>query len=177
MKRCSECDFIYEDDQQLCDMDGHELIYEPTLHSLQVNAISTLPPHSPSSGARRQALAAAIAVFIATILSVGYAGFTRENSPQSTKAPSTNIISAPQPEPDQILPTPAVSPSPSPDNLEKTRVSPTTASPIARSTPGSTDSRRAKTRSQPSKANHKKESGIGGFLKKTGNLLKKPFKR
>lgn len=176
MKRCSQCDFIYEDDQHLCDMDGHELIYEPTLHSLQVNAISTSTTHSPSSGARRQALAATLAVLIATILSVGYAGFTRENSPQSTKAPSKNVIPEPQPEPDPIPPTPVVSPSPSPGDLEKTRVSPTNASPIARSQ-SSTDPGRESVRSRPTKANHKKESRIGGFLKKTGNLLKKPFKR
>ncbi len=174
MKRCSQCDFIYEDDQHLCDMDGHELIYEPTLQSLQVNALSTSTTHSPSSGARRQALAAAIAVLIAIILSVGYAGFTRENSPQSTKAPSTNVIPAAQPEPDPIPPTPVASPSPSPDDFED-RVSPTTASPIA--TSSSTDSGRERVRSRPTKANHKKESRIGGFLKKTSNLLKKPFKK
>lgn len=27
MKRCPQCDFIYEDDQSLCDMDGRELVY------------------------------------------------------------------------------------------------------------------------------------------------------
>src|SRR6476660_6657057 len=31
MKLCSQCEFIYEDDQELCDMDGAELVYEPTL--------------------------------------------------------------------------------------------------------------------------------------------------
>ncbi|MFN2492174.1 MAG: hypothetical protein ABR501_04735, partial [Pyrinomonadaceae bacterium] len=29
MKLCPHCDFIYEDDQTLCDMDGRELVYRP----------------------------------------------------------------------------------------------------------------------------------------------------
>ncbi len=29
MKLCSQCEFIYEDDQERCDMDGAELVYEP----------------------------------------------------------------------------------------------------------------------------------------------------
>lgn len=177
MKRCSQCDFIYEDDQHLCDMDGHELVYEPTLQSLQVSAAPKAPTKAAMSGARRQGLAAGVAVLIAIVLSVGYSGFTRESAPQHTKAPSTEVIPAPHPEPDQTPPTPVVSPTPSPSELEKTRVSPTSASPIALSAPRSTESRRQTTRSQPAKANHKKESGIGGFLKKTGNLLKKPFKK
>jgi len=101
MKRCSQCDFIYEDHQHVCDMDGHELVYEPTLHGLQVNEPNKPPTHLPLAGVKRQALAAAIAVLIATILSVGYAGFTRENAPQSTKAPSTDVIPAAQPAPDK----------------------------------------------------------------------------
>ena len=36
MKLCSQCEFIYEDDQEHCDMDGAELVYEPTLeHTFQ----------------------------------------------------------------------------------------------------------------------------------------------
>ncbi len=31
MKLCSQCEFIYEDNQERCDMDGAELVYEPTL--------------------------------------------------------------------------------------------------------------------------------------------------
>lgn len=31
MKLCSQCEFIYEDDQECCDMDGAPLVYEPTL--------------------------------------------------------------------------------------------------------------------------------------------------
>ncbi|MFN2511232.1 MAG: hypothetical protein ABR568_07280 [Pyrinomonadaceae bacterium] len=177
MKRCSQCDFIYEDDQHLCDMDGHELVYEPTLHPVQLDIATKPLARSAEAGARRQALAAGVAVLIAIALSLGYSGFTRESAPQHTKAPSTEVIPAPPPEPDQTPPTPAVSPTPSPSDLEKTTVGPTSASPIALSTPRLSDSRRERIRPQPARANHKKESRIGGFLKKTGNLLKKPFKK
>ncbi len=184
MKRCSQCDFIYEDDQHLCDMDGNELVYEPTLQALQViaaKAADRLPARPAKSGSGRPALLAGAAVLIGTVLFVGYSGFTSEYAPQNTKAPSTNVIRAPQSTPDHTPATPAVSPTPSPSRsprLEKTGVRPTIASPVARSTPRfrSTAQRRETTRPQPTKANHKKESGIGGFLKKTGKILKKPFK-
>jgi hypothetical protein len=39
MKLCSQCEFIYEDDQELCDMDGAELVYEPTLERVFPNNV------------------------------------------------------------------------------------------------------------------------------------------
>ena len=185
MKRCSQCEFIYEDDQHLCDMDGHELVYEPTIQHAQVSAAkaATEPSARPyNSRVRHQALAAAVAVFIAIILSVGYSGFTREYAPQNTKAPSANIIRPPQSAPEQS-PTPAVTPAPAPapsnsPQSDKTGVTGKPVAPLARSTPRfpSTATRRDTVSSQPAKANHK-ESKIGGFLKKTGRMLKKPFQR
>jgi hypothetical protein len=184
MKRCSQCDFIYEDDQHLCDMDGHELVYEPTLQSLQIipaTAAIKLPARPVKSRGRRLAFVAAAAVLIGTVLSVGYSGFTSEYAPQNTKAPATNFIRPPQSVPDQTPATPAVSPTPYPSHsprLEKTRMRPPTASPIASSIPRyrSSTARREIVRSETAKANHKKESRIGGFLKKTGRILKRPFK-
>ncbi len=183
MKRCSQCDFIYEDDQHLCDMDGQDLVYEPTLHPLQISAASaaTKPPTLiVNSRARRLGLGAAAAVLIGTVLTVGYTGFTSEYAPQNTKAPSTNVIRTPQSAPDYTPARPAVSPTPSPSNsprVEKTQESSTIVSPIARSRPSfdSTTPRRETGRSPSAKANHKKESGIGRFLKKTAKILKKPF--
>ena len=38
MKRCPQCEFIYEDDQSLCDMDGVLLVFDsrklPNFHAL-----------------------------------------------------------------------------------------------------------------------------------------------
>ena len=39
MKLCSKCQFIYEDDQECCDMDGAELVYEPTLETVSQTAL------------------------------------------------------------------------------------------------------------------------------------------
>ncbi len=41
MKLCSQCEFIYEDDQERCDMDGAELVYEPTLEHTFHTALET----------------------------------------------------------------------------------------------------------------------------------------
>ena len=198
MKRCSECDFIYEDDQNLCDMDGHELVCDPALQPFQVNGNATTTTRPTKSRARRLALTISIAVLLGILLSVGYSGLTSEYVPQTTKAPSTNVIRAPQSVPDQSPATPNVthprqsvpdqspavptaSPSPSPSHsprLEKTRARPATGSPLANSKPRfrSTAPGRENVKSEPTKANHKKDSGIGGFLKKTGKILKRPFK-
>ena len=215
MKRCSQCDFIYEDDQNLCDMDGHELVYEPTLHGLQGNTTTAAskPDRPAKATARRRALAVGAAVLVGTLLFVGYSGLTREDVPQTTKAPSTNVIRPTRSVPDQSPATPNLpaqpsaseplpgnpnvisprqstpdqtpttpsAPTPSPSNsprLEKTRAKPTTGSPLASSTPSSrsTTATRDTMRSDSTKENHKKDSGIGGFLKKTGKILKRPFK-
>jgi hypothetical protein len=195
MKRCSECDFIYEDDQNLCDMDGHELVSDPTLPAFPVNATTT---RSAKSRVRRLILAAATAAIVGALLFVGYSGLTSEYVPQTTKAPPAKVNRAPiaipdqspvapsasqprQSSPDQSIAAPGASPSPTPSQpprLEKTRARPVAGSPLASSTPGLESSARARetVRSEPTKANHKKDSGIGGFLKKTGNILKRPFK-
>jgi len=183
MKRCSQCEFIYEDDQHLCDMDGHELLYEPTLQALQISE----PTKQTPGHTRRFALAAVLAIFLATVLSVGYSGFTRDYAPQNTKAPSTKVeppyftpeqTQAPaSPDQNQTPATPDESPTPSPSHnprTEKVRPKTSVASPIARNAPRDTSS--GQEPRSPAKANHKKESTIGGFLKKTGKVLKRPFK-
>ena len=38
MKLCPHCDFIYEDDQTVCDMDGKPLVFEPTLTAFPGNS-------------------------------------------------------------------------------------------------------------------------------------------
>jgi len=52
MKLCSQCEFIYEDDQELCDMDGAELVYEPTLERVfpnnAVQVITELERRAPA---------------------------------------------------------------------------------------------------------------------------------
>jgi hypothetical protein len=40
MKLCPDCEFIYEDDQSFCDMDGKELVFDPKPLSFKENALS-----------------------------------------------------------------------------------------------------------------------------------------
>ncbi len=57
MKLCPQCDFIYEDEQTHCDMDGRELVYDPgpiafegspfTTWTQQQEMASTVVPDSP----------------------------------------------------------------------------------------------------------------------------------
>lgn len=48
MKLCSQCEFIYEDDQERCDMDGAELVHGPTLHTVSQNAAPELMRPEPA---------------------------------------------------------------------------------------------------------------------------------
>jgi hypothetical protein len=98
MKLCPDCEFIYEDDQSFCDMDGKELVFDPKPLSFRENALSKsmqlealvaspatlaagagpswaseLPPSLPSRWESRSlAVAALAAVVIAALLFVAY---------------------------------------------------------------------------------------------------------
>ena len=64
MKRCPQCEFIYEDDQSLCDMDGVLLVFDSrTLPSL--HALATVSAPLPEKGPRRSRMVPAFATLIA----------------------------------------------------------------------------------------------------------------
>ena len=44
MKRCPHCEFIYDDDQSLCDMDGNQLVHDSALTALACTSSGTLQP-------------------------------------------------------------------------------------------------------------------------------------
>ena len=54
MKRCPQCEFVYEDEQTVCDMDGSELLHEALSLPLQpVGDIDVEPTKtSPRSSTR-----------------------------------------------------------------------------------------------------------------------------
>ncbi|CAN5537632.1 hypothetical protein BH20ACI3_BH20ACI3_34730 [soil metagenome] len=146
MKRCPQCDFIYEDEQHLCDMDGYELVYEPNFQPLPISGshLSTKPPVQLVKSARRRLMLwFAIVFLLGTALFVGYSGFTSKFAPQTIKSPSTNVIKDPQPPPDHVPVTPTVSPGPSPSRSPKLenkrvtslRVTPLIAPRVMKSTP------------------------------------------
>lgn len=102
MKLCPQCEFIYEDDQSICDMDGKELVYDPgplafegtvrftspELHEpapLPVSLTAGLPASQPTRWqSRRSAVAALAAIILAALLFVVY--YARTHQPRSVNA-------------------------------------------------------------------------------------------
>ena len=79
MKLCPQCDFIYEDDQRFCDMDGKELVHDPA-PVITETAVSTrnLPVPLARRRWRSFAVAAVVVVVLATLVSAVYVARTRQ---------------------------------------------------------------------------------------------------
>jgi hypothetical protein len=133
MKLCSQCQFIYEDEQELCDMDGAELVYEPTLEHVFPNSplhtrtelqrsrparlvipisgssepkASIARPNVVATGNRLPLQIAAVAVLAAVSFMTFYATPRLfQTKPQIAK----NIIATPRPQPRNSQPVPVVS--------------------------------------------------------------------
>ena len=110
MKLCPQCEFIYEDDQSLCDMDGRDLIYDPgpfaeetilspsaKFHEANATPVSptAAPQASPLPGrqSRISAVAALAAIILAALLFVVYYARTHQlrsaNTNQAANQAST----------------------------------------------------------------------------------------
>lgn len=112
MKLCPQCEFIYEDDQSLCDMDGKELVYGqgplaseegipspcPEVHErAPILAIPTaeLPASQPTGWQFRSSAVAALAgIILAALLFVVY--YARTHQPRSGNANQASNQSATQ---------------------------------------------------------------------------------
>lgn len=71
MKRCPQCEFIYEDDQNCCDMDGISLVFT------QTTPAPTLQ-NSPKQYNSRRSLLSVIAVVLGVVLlAIAYASLER----------------------------------------------------------------------------------------------------
>jgi hypothetical protein len=179
MKRCPKCEFVYEDDQRFCDMDGIELAFNSRPLTSEENA--SLEPAVPPAKSQRRSLAlVAVIAALGTLLFVGYHTFRHATAPKKTnQSPAkvtNNLQLAPNPEIAQPAATATPSPSPSPiRNLKAANTtSPNVNSSEARSRTSA--SKQEKKQPRPESANQKKESKVGSILKKTGRFLKKPFK-
>ena len=109
MKRCPKCEFIYEDDQSLCDMDGALLVLDsrtlPNLHALQT------VPAPKTSPKRNRAVPAFATLILALVLGmVYYVSIQRRPTqdayipPQPAAATSANDV--------REVPTPESQPTP-----------------------------------------------------------------
>jgi hypothetical protein len=72
MKHCPQCDFIYEDDQNFCDMDGKELVYnqEPVDNQAGIPASLNPTPEGLPVPQSHGVAAAVIVVVVLTALAV-----------------------------------------------------------------------------------------------------------
>lgn len=207
MKRCPQCEFIYEDDQSLCDMDGALLVFDsrtlPNLHALAtVDA-----PLAPKAHWRHRTFPAMAALILATVLSLVYFVSTQRSgyspaqinspaAPPQISDPVVNPAEQAAPAAEQAAPAAeqaapaaeqALSPAASESNgatvPTKEERKPQTAKPAespikkdaAKSSAITTQPRTAapsRTVEEPKK----EDSKVGSILKKTGRILKKPFK-
>jgi hypothetical protein len=99
MKLCPQCDFIYEDDQSVCDMDGKELVSNPsrvvteqsfaTLVSATPGLVSDVLPMEAAGRRRRNfALVTAVGLVLAALVIVIY--LARMHQFRSGRAPESS---------------------------------------------------------------------------------------
>jgi len=195
MKHCPQCDFLYEDDQSVCDMDGARLVHDDRRLAQQPGfIIDPLNAVQPSKNSRWLVLLFA-GIVIALVSFVAYLASSRVFSSsvqipaaEASPPPLKSKTSAPQSTPQPITAPPTETP-----RLNKPVASVSTSRASATSPAAETTNRakmsqarvvteRPRTRPNlpPGKADEpdqKTESKIGSFLKKTGRILKKPFER
>ena len=205
MKRCPQCEFIYEDDQSCCDMDGIDLVFDHATPPV------TQPKTSrPGKGntSRRPFLSVCAVVFGVLVLAIGYAALERAMTVSSEPAALVVNSSAKpatqgddiqrQAELAQIEPAeekraadPEANKSLGVEPGSRSAVSPKAIEPLNRNSLGTRgvvlgsippQNRVEASRPQPAiikvqpAAAAKKDSKVVSIVKKTGRLLKKPFK-
>jgi hypothetical protein len=195
MKRCPQCEFIYEDDQGCCDMDGVRLVADSQLLSDSGFAkvdVGSLVASSQASQWRSFALPAVGAVILGVVLFLVYYVSTHPTAPQNTHYSSAQVTvdspsAAAQSAPNPDLTQPASPPSridaePTASPIESIQPPASAKRPSASSSipPTTREEKKRKQDRAIRKSNStdsKKDSKVGSFLKKAGNILKKPFKR
>ena len=163
MKKCPQCEFIYEDDQSLCDMDGVLLVFDsrslPNLHTL-----ATVPA-LPDRPLRRNRMVPAFATILLTAVIASFYYFSTPR-PVPVAPPANNFVPA------SVIEAPAP-PTPTPElNQVVDEPGKPEAKPKAPATKQATTKPAAVKPPEPKKD----DSKVGSILKKTGKILKKPFR-
>ena len=196
MKRCPQCEFIYEDDQNSCDMDGVRLVADSRLlfdSGFAKTNVGSLVASSQAAQWRSFALPAVGAAILGVVLFLVYYVSTHPTAPQNTHyssaaqvtvdSQSATTQSAPNPD----LTQPAAQPSqidaePATPHVESIEAPPasvkrSSASSAILATPREEKKRRQDRPIRKSNATDpKKDSKVGSFLKKASHILKKPFR-
>jgi hypothetical protein len=183
MKRCPQCEFIYEDDQSLCDMDGVLLVFDsrtlPNLH-----ALATVSAPLPESRPRRNRMVPAFATLLLmlSIASVYYVSTMRNAAPPdftpasvTTTDPEAPAVIAPAPSrsADETIQAAEETPKEEPPREANSSPAPA-AKPAAAPARKASTTKPAATKPEPEPK--KDDSKVESILKKTGKILKKPFK-
>ena len=177
MKRCPQCEFIYEDDQSLCDMDGVLLVFDSrTLPNTQALTTVTTKP-SPK---RNRAVPAFATVILALVLGMVYYVSTQRKTAESAYTPPATVeaAAAPVESPVQVS-APEPEPQPAVEEPKAEESKPDAIKPAAATVPAKKASIKVSTVPQTKPATTEKkddDSKVGSFFKKTGRILKKPFK-
>ncbi len=173
MKRCPQCEFIYEDDQSLCDMDGVLLVFDsrnlPNLH-----ALAPVPGPAPKALKRSRMVPAFASLILALVLGMVYYVSTQRSAATPTPA-STTTTAAPEPipaQPAEVVQPPVETSSPEKEVVKPAESKPATVAPAKKSTAKTASA----TQTKPATEEKKDDSKVGSILKKTGRILKKPFK-
>ena len=174
MKRCPQCEFIYEDDQSLCDMDGVLLVFD-SRNLPNHNALATVP--TKSQPRRNRAVPAFATLILVLVLGMVYYVSTQRKATQpvieTPASAASTSIPAPEVNPTpQVQPTPANDASQIPARAEEPKPAPTKQSAAAPVKKASVKTMTATQSNEPKK----EDSKVGSILKKTGRILKKPFK-
>jgi len=108
MKRCPQCEFVYEDEQNVCDMDGSELAHEElSLPLPPLIEMSGPPAVEPAKRARRSFVVPAFAGIILAALSfVAYYATTQGLRRPTVNASQETVVAASQPAQNVEAPTP-----------------------------------------------------------------------
>ena len=101
MKRCPHCEFIYEDDQSHCDMDGTILAHDsrplPKLQALSSTS-------EPDSRWRSRAVPVFASALLAIVLGVVYVVSIRQVEPNAGAASESTTVEMPASDPNASIP-------------------------------------------------------------------------
>jgi len=200
MKRCPQCEFIYEDDQSHCDMDGTRLNHDR--HALpKLQALTTTSEADKSKARGRSVVSLATLVLVGVLAVVYYVSIRQSPKTTSIAIPPTVEAAQPNPQASPVATTetptgnqteatekqpdgkPAENSSPSRTATEASPVTESEAKPSTKEdtarTIKATSQTRGATHSSGTtpKAEEKDDSKVQKALKKTGRFFKKalPF--
>jgi hypothetical protein len=165
-------------------MDGALLVFDsrtlPNLHALAPVDMPAVPVATKAHW-RHRTFPAMAALILATVLSLVYFVSTQRGAAPSAPAgmpsvtlPASNLVAPAVANPTPEPPPPAEDSAAAPAAKEETKPEATKAPANAPAKKATTS--KTTTQSKPAEETRKDDSKVGSILKKTGRMLKKPFK-